>query len=209
MSRFIRWALLVVATLLVSVTSSGAASATLSVNPVTTTATATGTTSLIDSTGTTTQFTCASASIVMAIRSDGTGTVATGDARFSTCTLGVTVTQLGPWTVEVINLLSGGRITGQRIVIRIPADNTRVKAALGADYYQGGTMSYLIVLNPPVTPPALTTKSRVAASDWETTLGITVTRVVSNSLIPAIALGDQLRMAVPLSFSPSVTSTLI
>lgn len=189
---------------------SSSAMATLSINPVRTTATASGATSLIESTGTSTQLTCGSSSIVDTITSDGRSTIAAGGAIFGTCTLSVAVTQTSAWTNQITALLSGGRITGVGIVFTVPTDGVRLNAPLpGCDFYLTGTQAALRVISPAVTPPALASVGRLDAADFGTALGLTVTRVTSNTLCPAVRVGDAARFAATYNLSPAVTGTLI
>lgn len=206
--RSLRTLLLGVASVLAFFAFSSSAMAALSILPVTTRATASGATSLIESTGTTTQITCGSSSITDAIAADGSSVISTGGALFSSCTLGIAVTQTANWTNQITALLTGGQITGIGIVFTVPTDGVHLKAALGCEFYLGGTQSALIPTTA-TTPPALVTVNGISAAQFGSTLGLRVTRVVTNTLCPAVALGDLSRFAANYSLSPAVSGTLL
>lgn len=184
------------------------AAATLSINPATTRLAATGAVSLIDSTGMTTQLTCLSSTITDTIRSDGGGSIPLGSALFSSCTLGVAVTQVSAWnSIETLHL-SGGQITSFSFGMSIPFAGWRWRAALGCEFYPEGTQ-YATLSVPATTPPDQAAIGTLRGGHFGTNLSLRISRIVTNALCPQIALGDAVRIAAPYNLNPAISGTLI
>lgn len=136
---------------------SGVASATISINPVTTTASSSSAT--FSQLGGRTSVSCTSSTLVDTIASNGSGTVALGNARFAGCLTSGTVTvvtQGAPWGISFGGsfLLSGGRITGVQKTFIIGAGALSFNINSGFCRFDlVGSIPELIAIRP-VTPPA-------------------------------------------------------
>src|SRR5437868_946786 len=81
----------------------------------------------------------------------------------------------------------------------------RITAALGCQFYVGGTFTATGLLSPGVDAPTLAAMPALAGT---AALGLTVTRVVTNSLCPGVALNDLVRLAGTWTPSPAPMVTL-
>lgn len=214
MTHLVRSACIAIAGLFLLLIGASAASATLSMNPTTTTAINTG------------------AATLFVLRVDGgrlTGTcrtivvrkiivigisIGSRDATISGCSIGgtaVSITQTSAWTGTISALLSAGQITGVLDRISIGTNGARFASGpLACSFDVSGTVSSLTTVTPR-TPPALFSVSSGTFSNAALdALGLTVSGVTGSGC-PTIGIVNGARAAILATFvlSPSITGTLI
>lgn len=166
---------------------------------------------LIESTGSGTTVNCTASTIRGTVQSNGTGTIARGDAMFGSCSIALlgtmTFTQLGDWSISANFVLTGSDITSAEATLSLPSGSGARLSSTGCTFDLSGTsISSQAVTT--TTPPALVTVRTLPFSSL--TLGLTVSNATGASCASSgIANNDQARISASYGLSTALVGTLV